>query len=275
MPAAAADVVPVPLRNVKALVFDVFGTVVDWRSSVHAELIKRAAGKTSGPEFPKFPEALQSRLKGLTDDDWATFAQEWRNSYGKFTQTFVPGVTEWKDIDTHHHDSLVALLEQWDVAAAFTKEEIKDLSLVWHYLTPWADSSRGLGLLGTRFVTSTLSNGNQSLLKDLNEFGKLGFQRLISSGDFKAYKPNPRTYLGAASTLGFEPEQCAMVAAHLGDLKAARSCGLKTIYVERPREEGWATQQELIREARDWVDLWVTEDQDGFVEVARQLGISE
>ncbi|KAH8670915.1 HAD-like domain-containing protein [Xylariales sp. PMI_506] len=263
-----------PFRSVKALLFDVFGTVVDWRSTVTGALIRRAHEKTTSPAFKTYPEALQARFHVLKDDDWAQFAQEWRHSYGRFTKSFVPGVTGWKDIDTHHYESLVELLGKWEIVEAFDVNEIRDLSLIWHYLTPWEDSANGLGLLGSRYVTSSLSNGNQSLLQDLNKHGNLGFQKLISSADFKAYKPHPSTYLGAARTLGFQPEECAMVAAHLGDLKAARSNGLKTIYVERNREEEWANHEELITEARNWVDLWVSEDEGGFVEVAKRLDIS-
>lgn len=268
--------VPPPslLPGIHALLFDVFGTVVDWRSTVVAELIRRGRDKRNSPAFATLAPSVQSRLAELTDADWATFAQQWRASYGKFTRGFVPGETAWKDIDTHHYDSLLELLEHWGLAGAFGDEEARSLSLVWHCLRPWDDTAQGLEMLGTRYTTSTLSNGNQQLLRDLNEHGKLGFHRLISSADFKAYKPNPKTYLGAVDALGRQPGECAMVAAHLGDLKAARSCGLKTVYVERPREEDWASQPDLIEDARTWVDVWVAADQDGFVEVARWLGIS-
>ncbi|KAK7943428.1 haloacid dehalogenase [Apiospora aurea] len=267
-----------PLPGVQALLFDVFGTVVDWRSTVVAELIKRDREKRDAPASSSnsSPPSLQARLAELTDQDWATFAQQWRTSYGTFTKGFVPGETAWKDIDTHHYDSLLELLERWGLAGLFRDdEETRPLSLVWHRLQPWADTAKGLALLGTRYTTSTLSNGNQELLRDLNEHGQgLGFRRLISAADFGAYKPNPKTYLGAVEALGRQPGECAMVAAHLNDLKAARSCGLRTVYVERPREEDWASQPDLIEEARSWVNVWVSADQDGFVEVARQLGIS-
>lgn len=274
MTEAAVTAPTFPLEDVHALLFDVFGTVVDWRSTVVAELIRRGQDKRDSPVFDSLAPSLQSRLAELTDADWATFAQQWRASYGKFTRGFVPGETAWKDIDTHHYDSLLELLGHWGLAGVFSDEEARSLSLVWHYLRPWDDTAHGLEMLGTRYTTSTLSNGNQQLLRDLNEHGKLGFHRLISSADFKAYKPNPKTYLGAVDALGRQPGECAMVAAHLGDLEAARSCGLKTVYVERPREEDWASQPDLIEEARTWVDVWVAADQAGFVEVAKRLGIS-
>ncbi|KAK7992489.1 hypothetical protein PG996_012477 [Apiospora saccharicola] len=274
MTEAAVPTTTALLPGVQALLFDVFGTVVDWRSTVVTELIRRGRDKRNSPAFDSLAPSLQSRLAELTDADWATFAQQWRTSYGKFTRGFVPGETAWKDIDTHHYDSLLELLGHWGLAGVFSDEEARSLSLIWHYLRPWDDTVQGLSMLGTRYTTSTLSNGNQQLLRDLNEHGKLGFHRLISSADFKAYKPNPKTYLGAVDALGRQPGECAMVAAHLGDLKAARSCGLKTVYVERPREEDWASQPDLIEEARSWVDVWVAADQAGFVEVARRLGIS-
>lgn len=257
------------------MAFDVFGTVVDFRSTIQQELVERAREKIASPTFGSLPESPRARLEVMTDGDWATFVQEWRTSYHVFTQTFVPGKTEWKDIDTHFYDALIELLEKWGLNGIFTEDEIRTIGLVWHRLKPWDDSAAGIQRLGTRFVTSTLSNGNQSLLRDLNEYGGLGFQRIVSSADFGAYKPNPKTYLGAADTLGFRPEEVAMVAAHLGDLAGARSNGLRTIYVERPQEEAWGPDEDRYKEARKWVDLWVAECEDGFLEVAKRLGISE
>ena len=151
---------------------------------------------------------------------------------------------------------------------------MEDLSLVWHYLDPWSDSSAGVHKLGTQFITSMLSNGNQSLLEDLNKHGKLGFQKVQSCADFKAYKPHPSTYLGAAKAMGYEPTDVAMVAAHLSDLKGARSTGYRTIYVERKGEADWSPDQEEYLDAKTWVDMWVKEEDGGFVEVARRFGIS-
>ncbi|KAI0107178.1 HAD-like domain-containing protein [Nemania sp. FL0031] len=262
------------LKDVKALTFDVFGTVVDWRSTVHAELIRRARNKVASSAFKELPETLRSSFQGISDTDWGTFAQAWRASYGEFTRTFVPGETEWKDIDTHHHDSLKELLQKWHVSGVYTDEEIRSLSRVWHYLRPWDDSALGIQMLGTQYVTATLSNGNRSLLEDLNAHGSLGFKRIISTADFGAYKPHPSTYLGAVNALECRPNENAMVAAHLGDLRAARTNGLRTIYVERDREEEWLRDDDLWKDARQWVDLWISQDEEGFVELARRLGIS-
>lgn len=258
----------------KALTFDVFGTVVNWRETVTATLIQCAAAQTSSSsQSASLSPELRTRLSQLGDEDWGKFAQEWRNTYKKFTRGFVPGVTEWRDIDTHHHLALIDLLQKWGLENLYTPDEVQTLSLIWHYLDPWPDSSAGIHTLGSKFTTSTLSNGNPSLLKDLQKHGRLGFKILQSSADFKAYKPHPSTYLGAAKAMGLEPGEVAMVAAHLDDLRSARSCGFRTIYVERAREEDWSPSQEEYLDAETWVDMWVKEDEGGFLEVARRFGI--
>ncbi|KAH7262050.1 HAD-like domain-containing protein [Fusarium tricinctum] len=256
-----------PLSEVKALTCDVFGTVVDWRSSVTEELTLRAFRKTSSD----LDQALKTRLQALTDEDWGRFAQEWRNSYGRFTKGFDPEKHTWKTIDQHHHDSLIELLQAWNLTGLYSPSEIESLSLVWHRLTPWGDSSDGIQKLGKTHKTSTLSNGNLSLLRDLNDFGNLGFQYLLSAEKFAAYKPNPAVYSGAVRELGLEPHQVAMVAAHLNDLEAARACGLRTVYIERPREEAWGVADERFQRAQDWVDVWITENDQGFLTLAQKL----
>lgn len=120
-------------------------------------------------------------------------------------------------------------------------------------------------------ITSTLSNGNQELLNDLCKTGSLPFQKVISSGDFGAFKPHPSVYQGAVKELGFEVGEVAMVAAHLNDLKAARGQGMRTIFVEREGEEEWEKGGKEWEDARGWVELWVGKDEEGFVEVARRF----
>jgi 2-haloacid dehalogenase len=177
----------------KALTFDVFGTVVDWRTTLVSTLIQNATAKISASSTPTAlsPE-VRERLSGLTEDDWGQFAQEWRNSYKKFTLGYNPEKMEWRDIDTHHHQSLIDLLKQWKLETLYSEAEVKELSRIWHFLDPWADSSAGLHKLGTKFITSTLSNGTRQLLRDLNVHCDLGFQMIQSSEDFKAYKPHAR-----------------------------------------------------------------------------------
>ncbi|KAH8821091.1 S-2-haloacid dehalogenase 1 [Xylogone sp. PMI_703] len=260
----------------KGMTFDVFGTVVNWRKTVTETLIRSAADKKKHlANSANSTSEAQSRLSQLGDQDWVRFAQEWRNSYKKFVRSFVPGESLWRDIDTHHRLSLIELLEEWGLSGLYTDAEVEDLSRIWHFLEPWTDSSAGIHKLGTQFITSTLSNGNPDLLADLQKHGNLGFKKLQSSADFKAYKPHPTVYLGAAEALGLEPSEVAMVAAHLSDLKAARSCGLRTIYVERPQEEDWIPGSAEYEDAKSWIDMWVKEDEDGFLEVARRFGTKQ
>jgi 2-haloacid dehalogenase len=258
----------------KALTFDIFGTVVNWRKTVTSTLIYSAAAKvSSSSRSAEVSPEVRRRLSELTDESWGQFAQQWRDAYKVFVKGYKPNEDPWRDIDTHHRLSLIDLLKKWGLEGLYNDDEVEDLSLVWHFLEPWPDSSSGLHKLSTKFITSTLSNGNQSLLKDLDEHGNLGFKMLQSSEDFRAYKPHPSTYLGAAKKMGLKPDEVAMVAAHLVDLQAARSCGFKTIYVERGQEEDWNRNEKEYLDARMWVDMWVTEDEDGFEEVARRFKI--
>ncbi len=176
--------------EIRALTFDVFGTVVDWRSSVVAELRSLAQDKISSAAFSLLPDGLQKRAPELTARDWSSFAAQWRARYSQFTLSFVPGESEWKDIDTHHHESLVALLREWQLDGLYTNDEVVNLSRVWHRLQPWPDSSQGLHMLGRAFTTATLSNGNPELLDDLDKFGNLGFKAIISAA---APRPNGLT----------------------------------------------------------------------------------
>jgi len=264
-----------PLADVKGLTFDVFGTVVDWRGSITEELALRAHRKLSSPDAG-LDDATRERARALSSDGegWGRFAHEWHESYGAFTRSFDPERDTWKTIDEHTRESLASLLDSWGLHGLYSDAELDSLSLVWHRLRPWPDSSDGLAQLNAsgRVTTATLSNGNVSLLRDLDDFGALGFQRLFSGETFRAYKPNPATYLGAARELGLEPGQVAMVAAHLEDLQSARACGLRTVYVERPREEAWSRDDERFGRAREWVDLWIAEDEGGFVTLAKRLG---
>ncbi|KAK1543105.1 haloacid dehalogenase [Colletotrichum paranaense] len=271
------------LRDLKALAFDVFGTVVDWRSSVVDELTSRAEAKlassSSTSTSTNDDKDTKEKLGKLATTNWPTFAQEWRTSYMRFVRGYVPGQTPWKDIDAHHHDSLVELLGTWGLEGVYYPEEIRELSLVWHRLRPWADSVEGLRRLGGKYVTSTLSNGNRTLLGDLDAFGGLGFRKILSAEDFRAYKPHAAVYDGAVEALvgggsgGGKAREVAMVAAHLGDLMAARGRGMRTVYVERPEEEDWEVGSERYEDAKGWVDIWVKEGEGGFEEVARLLGV--
>ncbi|KAK3501720.1 HAD-like domain-containing protein [Neurospora crassa] len=274
--------------EIKALTFDVFGTCVAWREKVASALASAtesklssvsASNSTSSDGTPPSDQVL-SCARSLTREDWARFAQEWRRAYGDWTRSFVPDETPWRDTDTFHHDSLVDLLAKWQLDGLFTPSEVEKLSLTWHDLPPWPDTIRGLHLLGSRYHTVALTNANQATLKDLNSqkgvdgSSPLGFQRLLSCDMYRAYKPNPTVYQGGLRDLDLQPGEVAMVAAHLGDLGAAKKEGMRAIYVARPGELDFDADEEKLKKAREWVDIWVDEGEGGMVEAARRLGIN-
>ena len=212
--------------------------------------------------------------------DWESFAQEWRTSYGEFTRAQVKlkhnGPSDFQSVDDHHHDSLRALLAKYEITGLWTDEEVLAISRVWHFLDGWPDSSRGLQVLEDRgFLCCTLSNGNLSLLKDMADFANLPWTHIFSAESFRAYKPDPAVYLGACEKVGLRPDECALVAAHLSDLKAAKACQLQTIYIERGREELWPAEE--VRQAKDegWVDFWIGIEQNtaggGILEIKQRL----
>lgn len=182
----------------------------------------------------------------------------------------------FKTVDQHHHDSLVSLIQEHQLEGLWTADEISEISRIWHFLIPWPDSPQGLqGFNDLGIPTCTLSNGNVSLLQDLAKFAHLPWTHIFSSEHFGAYKPSPKVYKGAVKKLGFQEHECAMVAAHLGDLQAAHLSGLKTIYVEREQEESWSTEEIEAAKNEGGVDLWVGIDgrdgNEGFLEVVRRL----
>lgn len=230
--------------SIKALVFDVFGTVVDWRGSIIHE-----------------GEALAA--KGL-QVDWPAFADAWRAGYQPAMQRVRRGEDDsegaWANIDTLHREILDGLLPRFGLDV-LTEAERAHLNRVWHRLDPWADSVRGLRQLKSHFVISTLSNGNVALLVNMAKHARLPWDCVLSAELFRHYKPDPEVYQGAARLLGFEPAQLLMVAAHPSDLAAAARAGLRTAYVPRPLEHGRGGAMEPVGdlhfdvEAADFIDL--------------------
>lgn len=217
-------------------------------------------------------------------DDWARFAEEWRQMYYQFTREVAAaagegdneaadddqGGTVYKTIDDFQLESLGERLEEWGLTGLWNKTAVEEISKVWHRLDPWPDSVEGLAALNaTGLQTCTLSNGNVELLTDMAKHANLPWTHVFSAEMFKSYKPNPKVYLGAAKKVGLKPEECAMVACHLGDLDAARRLGLSTVYVQRPNEEAWEEQD--VERAREWVDLWVGKGEEGFISAAKRL----
>ncbi|KAK3672182.1 hypothetical protein LTR78_007935 [Recurvomyces mirabilis] len=266
----------------KALFFDVFGTCVDWRKSVTDELWAKAREALDSPS-----SSIASRIRmgasDMTYKQWGDLAQ-WRNGYLKFTREVAnnPNPTEpYKTVDEHHLESLRNILTNRGLlfpredntpaklvhdGSLWDEAQIQDMSMVWHRLAPWPDTCQGISDLNKMFSTVTLSNGNLTLLNDMCKHGNMQFTHIFSSEMFKSYKPSPKVYLGAAEKLGLKPEECVMVAAHLDDLKAAKSNGFGTVYLERPQEE----RHPELRDA-GFVDVWIKEDEDGFVAAAAKL----
>ncbi|KAF6752015.1 HAD-like domain-containing protein [Ephemerocybe angulata] len=209
------------MKNVKALLFDVFGTVVDWRTSVEAEL--KALGAKHG-----------------VDADWAKFAQEWRDKYFSGTKRVAVEGAAFTSVDAMHRqilDQMLASPEWSSIAPLWSEEELQELNLVWHRLGGWPDSSEGLRALKKNYIIATLSNGNVKLLVDMAKYTDLPWDAVFSGEMFQSYKPNPKTYLGAIQYLSLQPHEVAMVAAHIFDIRAASKLGMPSVYVVRPQEE--------------------------------------
>ncbi|KIU48013.1 MULTISPECIES: haloacid dehalogenase type II [Bradyrhizobium] len=207
------------LSGVKALVFDVFGTVVDWRTS----LIN---------DFTKWGAARGIKV------DWTALVDGWRAVYtASMDEVRKNPQNGYVILDVLHRRSLEKLIAQFDIKG-LTEADLHHLTLGWHRLHGWPDSVAGLTRLKTKYIISPLSNGNVGLLTNMAKFAGLPWDLVMSAELFEHYKPDPETYLGAARLLGLPPEQVMMVAAHNYDLKHAQKHGLKTAFVARPTEYG-------------------------------------
>ena len=214
-------------RVPKALLFDVFGTVVDWRTSIAAHCAA----------------ALPSHT-----DSYA-FADRWRSLYQPAMEQVRSGVRDFARLDDLHRESLRTVLSEFDIT--LPDEEVNALNFAWHRLEPWPDSVEGIGRLKSRFVVAPLSNGNISLLLDMAKNAGLPWDAILGAEAARAYKPTPEAYLRTADILGLAPQDCMMVAAHNSDLAAARDCGFETAFVRRPLEHGDAQTTDLAAES-DW-----------------------
>jgi 2-haloacid dehalogenase len=227
--------------KVEALVFDVFGTVVDWRTSIIGELSAVATAK---------------RAHG----DWPVFADEWRRGYHDGMKLVTAGEWPWTVVDQIHRRRLDELLPKYGLGA-LNEPERDHLNRAWHRLKPWPDAIDGLTRLKRRYVISPLSNGNMALLTNMAKHAGLPWDCVLSSELAGHYKPDPRAYQKAADLLGLAVERVMMVAAHASDLRAARSVGLRTAFVTRPLEYGHDGKPDLTPDAsfdvsaKDFVDL--------------------
>ena len=204
--------------DVKALVFDVFGTVVDWRGSLVREL--SAWGDARG-------------LKA----DWTGLVDAWRAAYAPSMDRVRRGQVPWTNLDALHRESLARLAPEYGVTG-LDADAMDWINRGWHRLQPWPDSVAGLMRLKARYVISPLSNGNVALLTNMAKAGGLPWDLVLCAEIFHHYKPDAEVYLGAAALLGLVPGQVMMCAAHNADLAAARALGLRTAFIARPTEYG-------------------------------------
>jgi 2-haloacid dehalogenase len=212
------QVVKTELANVKALVFDTFGTVVDWRSSVIAE------GMTWG------------KAKGL-NINWADFADRWRLGYRPAMDKVRKGEIPWTRLDDLHRMILEDLLKEFNIEG-LTEEEKVSWTHVWRRLKPWPDSVEGLTRLKKKYVIAPVSNGNIALMTSLAKFGGLPWDAILGSEVARHYKPDREVYVSAYYSLDLKPEEVMMCAAHVIDLQAAGGNGLRTGFIYRPNEFG-------------------------------------
>ena len=232
--------------DIRALAFDVFGTVVDWRGSIIRE------------------GELLSASKGLKVD-WPAFADAWRAGYKPAIDSTRGEGAAWVDIDSLHRRILDGLLARFGLQA-LSADGLAHLNRVWHRLMPWPDTVSGLNRLRARFPISTLSNGNVSLLVDMARNAGLPWDCVLSGELIHKYKPDPEVYLMAARLLGVAPAQLMLVAAHPSDLAGAQRAGLRTAYVKRPLEYGAGVLGEPVG------DLVFDFTATDFFDLAQQLG---
>ncbi len=224
----------------KALVFDIFGTVVDWYGSIAAE-VARIGLPVNGGEL----------------------ALAWRAGYHPAMQDVRSGALPWTNIDGLHRRILDRILAERGLALA--EPQISDFNRIWHRLNPWPDSVPGLLQLKARHIIASLSNGNVALLVNMAKHAGLPWDTVLSAELFHHYKPDPEVYLGAARLLGLEPAQVMMVAAHPSDLCAAAACGLRTAYVARPLERGPGAAMEPMTPGEFDIEV------GSFIELAERL----
>jgi len=230
-----------------AIVFDTFGSVVDWRGSLIADL------------------TAFGQQRGIVAD-WPALVDAWRAAYHPSMDRVRKGLQPWTKLDDLHRASLDRLVEEHGIKG-LTEQDLVHINLGWHRLNGWPDSVKGLTRLKTRFVIGPLSNGNVSLLTYMAKHAGLPWDMVFGSDLFGHFKPDPETYLGVAKMMDLAPDQVMMAAAHNGDLGSARKCGLMTAFWPRPTEYGPHQKRDYEAE-QDW-DIVAKDIED----LAAQLGV--
>ncbi len=240
---------PAAARRPKALAFDVFGTVVDWRSSIARE------------------SATVLAQIDRDDIDPHDFADQWRRRYLPAMAAVSGGQRGFVKLDILHREMLDAGLNDQGIdAATLDPALLADWTNAWHRLDPWPDSVAGIARLRTAFPVVTLSNGNVSLMIDMARRAGLVWDAILGAEYARAYKPQPAAYLATANALGLVPHELCLVASHHSDLAAARACGLMTAHIDRPMEYGGARAPDADA-AQDW-----EYSADSLTALAAQLG---
>jgi 2-haloacid dehalogenase len=229
------------ISQVRAIVFDVFGTVVDWRGSITREV-----------------RAVAERLR--VDGDWERFADRWRAGYSKGTRDVREGKREWMTADQMHRERLDILLNEFGMSG-LSEEETDDLNRAWHRVD-------GLTRLKSKYIIGTLSNGNIGLLVNMAKYGGLPWDVVLSGELAGTYKPDPKVYLKAAELLGLAPHEVMMGAAHPGDLHGSAKVGLQTGFIARPDEFGKGSDRAELK-VDDSIDVAAS----GYAEFAEKMGV--
>jgi 2-haloacid dehalogenase len=233
--------------DIRACLFDVFGTVVDWRTSVSRDL------------------AAFAKQKGIAGVDWLEFAVEWRKLYQPSMDEVRSGRRTWTILDVLHRESLVKLISRYGIRG-LSEADVDHVNRVWHRLEPWPDVVKGLTRLKSKFIIAPCSNGNIALMVNMAKRAGLPWDCILGAETARAYKPMPDAYLASCRQLGLAPASVMMVAAHNNDLRAAKAQGLKTAFVARPSEHGPGQTTDLAPDM-SCVDVPVAD----FIDLAARL----
>lgn len=207
--------------DIKIVAFDVFGTVVDWCGSI-AKAVNQLLPEVDGYEF----------------------ARVWRAGYRPALNKVLETPDNWLSLDDIHLKILKNTLEKFNIRH-LSDVQITSLNFAWHQLQTWPDSLTGIHSIKEKYIITTLSNGNISLLTHMAKNAGIAWDCILSAENFRSYKPDPSTYLGVANIFNVAPEQVLLVAAHQHDLDAAHECGLKTAYIEREMEFGLGHEKDI------------------------------
>jgi 2-haloacid dehalogenase len=234
--------------DVRACLFDVFGTVVDWRTSVSRDL------------------AAFAKQKGITGVDWLEFAVEWRKLYQPSMEEVRSGTRAFTILDVLHRESLDKLISRYGIKR-LSEADIEHMNRAWHRLDPWPDAVEGLKRLKSRYIIAPCSNGNIALMVNMAKRAGLPWDCILGAETARAYKPMPEAYLASCRQLGLAPASVMMVAAHNNDLRAAKAQGLQTAFVARRTEHGAGQTTDLAPDPT-CVDMAATD----FIDLATKLG---